>query len=218
VNRNRIMIGLLAALVLMVGGLYATQYASACDTCPAHAKAKVENATNATATGAATEATVQTADAKATSGGACCAAGKTASAKMTGAEGSCAASADAKKASAGKSCSAEGMKMASSEHAACASKEAWTAEATLTKLSHCGIDINNCDVDVLAAKLAEKGCGSYTKEQWASMINSAKGLDAEKAEAVLASAKKEKVCAADACPMSQVAKEMASVDHETTKN
>jgi len=216
VNRNRIMIGLLAALVLMVGGLYATQYANAGDGCPAHAKATVETATNATATGAAAEATVQSADAKSTSGGACGAAGKTAKAQMTGAGASCATSADAKQASAGKSCSAEGMKTAS--HAACASKEAWTAEATLTNLSHCGIDINKVDTDVLAAKLAEKGCGSYTKEQWATMITSAKGLGAEKASAVLASAKDDKACASDACPMTQVAKDLASVDTETTKN
>jgi hypothetical protein len=217
VKRNSIMIGLLAALVLMVGGLYATQGAYACDNaCPAHAKAKVENTTDAGAS-AATEATVQTADAKVTSGASCCAAGKTATAQMTGAGASCSASADAKSASAGKSCSAEGMKTAS-EHAACASKEVWSAEATLCNLAHCGIDINKCDVEVLSAKLAEHGCGSFTKEQWASMISSARALDAKQAETILASAKNEKVCAADACPMSQVAKELAAVETKTDKN
>lgn len=213
-NRNRIMFGLFAALVLVVGGLYATQYANAGEGCASHAKAKVENATNATATGAATEATVQSADAKTASGKACCPSGSKASAQLTGASGACAATADAKQASAHKSC---GASEATTASASCASKEVWSAEATLSKLSQCGIDINNCDVEVLAAKLADKGCGTYTQEQWASMIKSAKELDNNTAEAVLASAKGEKACD-DACPMTQVAKEMASVDTETKKN
>jgi hypothetical protein len=209
------MIGLLAALMLVAGGLYVTSNIHACDGCPAHAKAKVEGATDAAA-GAATEATVQAADVKTTSGAACCPSGKAAKAQMTGAGASCATSADAQKASAGKSCSAEGMKTAA--HEGCASKEVWSAEATLTKLSHCGIDINNCDVEVLSAKLAEKGCGSYTKEQWTSMITSARALDAKQAETILANVKKEKACDAEACSMKQVAKELASVETESKKN
>lgn len=228
-NRNRIMIVLLAALVIVAGGIYGVNKVNACGTCPAHAQAKAASTTDAAVQKA--DATVQTANAKMTSGDACCATGQAAqTAGVQKAAGTCATQTDARLTGAGSACATKTDAGLTNAKGACTSGArtasakgecdwagAMSAEATLTKLAQCGIDINAAEAHVLAAKLAEKGCAGYTAEQWAAMITSARALDTEKSEAILAGAKG-KICTSDECPMTLVASELRAKDTESTKN
>lgn len=212
-TRNRI-IGLLAVVALIAGGAYASNTVFACDN-PQTSAQNTAAAAPANASGDA--ATVTTADVKTTDAtGACCPHGKTAqtaNATMTGEKGQCATNATL---TGGKSCGTDAKTASAKGH--CGSGDMMTAEATLTKLARCGININTADAEVLAAKLAEKGCGSYTKEQWAMMVKAAKSVEKDKADAILASAKTDEACSAEACPMTQVAKDLAALETETKKN
>ena len=240
VNRNRIMIGLLAALLVVAGGVYGVNRVIACGTCPAHAQAKadgeVQNA----------DATMRKADVEALSGDACCAAGQKVQkaavqtagaacatqtdARLTGVGSACATKADAKLTGAGSACATKtdakltgaGGTCATGAHTASAKGECdrsgtMSAEATLTLLGRCGIDINAAETDVLAAKLAEKGCAGYSAEQWATMIESARALETGKAEAILAGARGAS-CTSEECPLTLVAKELGTRDGESTQN
>jgi len=98
-----------------------------------------------------------------------------------------------------------------------AKAEVMTAEATMGKLAHCGIDCRKVDAQVLAAKLAETKCCNYTQEQWLTMVKSAQALDAKQADAIFATATSEKPCTGEACPMTKVAKDMAAAQGEEKK-
>jgi hypothetical protein len=196
------LVGILAVLALVVGGVYGIQQINAGENCSAHAK------TRATAT--ASDATVETANATVT----------TANTKA----GCCAAKAGtitAEHATAGAQCTYN-AKTASAQctggDKAYASGELLTAEAAFAKLAHCGIDCRKVDAQVLAAKLAGSQCGSYTQEQWASMIKSAQALEAKQADVIFASATSEKPCAGDACPMKKVAADLAAAESEEKKS
>lgn len=210
VNRNRVIFGLVAALAIVVGGVYAANNVYACGSCPAHAQkanateAKAADAKTMKAGGSCCPSEAKTASAK----GHCTDEAKTASAK-----GHCtdeAKQATVRTASAKGSCgsSAKGQCMIDGKKTA----ELMDGEATLAKLSHCGVNINATSTEKLAAKLADGGCGTYTAAQWATMIESAKKLDAEVTEAVMANVKSEKACSSDECPMSLVAKDLATAD------
>lgn len=204
-NRNRVIIGFVAALALVVGGIYAADNAFACGNKTTTAeKANATEATSAEVTtvqadGAcgAMKASAKTASAK----GACMDNAKKADVEMASAKGSCAkgVSADAKG-----HCSAKSMKTA----------ELMDGETTLSTLVHCGIDVNSANTADLAAKLAEGHCGMYSAKQWATMIDAAKNLDAQTSKAVLTTAKSEKQCSGKECPISLVAKELAQRDVE----
>jgi len=236
VKNTRNLVGILAALVLVAGGLYGIQQINAGENCTAATTAKA-----ATQTG---DAKVETANTTSTSAGCCAAKAGTASAEhacpgMTGT-----ASADHA------ACAAK-TGATSAEHAACAAKtgtasaeqvkagtqctynaktanvqctggteakaEVMTAEATMGKLAHCGIDCRKVDAQVLAAKLAETKCCNYTQEQWLTMVKSAQALDAKQADAIFATATSEKPCTGEACPMTKVAKDMAAAQGEEKK-
>ena len=98
-----------------------------------------------------------------------------------------------------------------------AAKRPWLY-AALAKLAHCGIDPRSVDAEKLSAMLADKGCGGYSAEQWATMLKSVKALDAEEANAVYAKATSETPCASDDCPMTLVAKELAAGDKAPKNN
>jgi len=255
VNRNRAILGFVAALAIIVGGVYAANNAFACGSCPAHAqKANATETTAADAQNVKADGSCCPTNAKTASADSQCAEGaKTASAKgqcadhatmkTASADGQCADKANAKMASAKGQCADHAaMKTASAdgqcaEHAtakmasakgSCAENakgqcmldgkktaELMNGEATLAKLAHCGVNINAANTETLAAKLADHGCGKYTAAQWATMIESAKKLDTKTTEAVMASAKSEKACTSDQCPMSMVAKDLAASDTKT---
>ena len=216
-NKNRIFVGIFAALVIVAGGLYGINHVNACDGCALHSKAD-----------AATTAKVENADAKVTTvnstGKACCAAGKTTAttasatdAKTVQAGASC--NYDAKTASA--NCTSADKASAKLTGAQCSSKgELMTAEAAMAKLAKCGIDIRAYDTDMLSAKLAGTQCcgTSFSQEKWAAMIKSVKALDAEKAEAVYATASQEKPCKGDDCSFVKVAQELATSTEEVKKS
>lgn len=200
-KKSRITIGLVAALALIVGGLYAADVSYACGGCPAHAqKADAAQASGTNVNSDAGTATVQPADAKAAHAGC---SGSADAIKASADKGSCASGA---KATATKQCSDYKMKRAM------ASGELMTAEATLSKLSHCGIDLNSTDTETLAAMLAGHGCGEYTAAQWTTMIKAAKELDAPSAKVIKANATGDKACSKDACPMTKVAKDLAAAE------
>jgi hypothetical protein len=217
VNKNRIFVGIFAALVIVAGGMYGVGHVNACDNCAAHAKAD-----------AATTAKVETADAKVTtvnsSDKACCAAGKTTAttanatdAKTVQAGASC--TYDAKTASA--QCTSADKANATLAGAQCTAKgEMMTADATLAKLAKCGIDVRAYDTEMLSAKLAGTQCcgSSFSEEKWAAMIKSAKALDAKTADAVFATASQEKPCKGDDCSFVKVAQELAAQTEEGKKS
>jgi hypothetical protein len=193
----------------VAGGLYGIQVINAGENCAAHTAAK--------ASADKGEAKVETANATTATGTACCA-GKTANATATSA-GCCAAkTANAETMKAGAQCTMN-AKTASVQctPGTDVKAELMTAEAAMAKLAHCGIDCRTADAQVLAAKLANSQCGSYTEEQWATMIKSAQALDAKQADAIFASATSEKPCAGDACPMKKVAAEMGAGQNEEKK-
>ena len=216
-NKNRILVGIFAALVIVAGGVYGVGQVNACDGCALHAKAD-----------AATTAKVETADAKVTtvnsSGKACCAAGNTTAttasasdAKTVGAGASC--NYNAKTASA--QCTTADKANAKLAGAQCTAKDGlMTAEVAMAKLAKCGIDIRSYDTDMLSAKLAgTECCGiSFSQEKWAAMIKSVKALDAEKADAVFATASQEKPCKGDDCSFVKVAQELVSGSEEVQKS
>jgi hypothetical protein len=212
VKSTRNFVGILAALVLVAGGLYGIQQINAGENCTA--------ATTAKATSEKGDAKVETANATTTSAGCCAAkAGSASAACPTQAScGSHATKVETANATVGTQCTYN-AKTASAQCApgTAAQAEVMTAEATMAKLSHCGIDCRKADAQVLAAKLANSQCGSYTQEQWATMIKSAQALDAKQADAIFASATSEKPCAGDACPMKKVAAEMAAAQNEEKK-
>ena len=221
-KNTRNLVGILAALVLVAGGLYGIQQINAGENCTAATTAKA-----ATQTG---DAKVETANTTSTSAGCCAAKAGTASAghacpSMTGAtsadHAACAAKAGATSAEAAKTgtqCTYN-AKMANVQctGGTDAKAEVMTAEATMGKLAHCGIDCRKVDAQVLAAKLADTKCCNYTQEQWLNMIKSAQALDAKQADAIYATATSEKPCAGEACPMSKVAKDMAAAQGEEKK-
>ena len=221
-KNTRNLVGILAALVLVAGGLYGIQQINAGENCTAATTAKA-----ATQTG---DAKVETANTTSTSAGCCAAKAGTASAghacpSMTGAtsadHAACAAKAGATSAEAAKTgtqCTYN-AKMANVQctGGTDAKAEVMTAEATMGKLAHCGIDCRKVDAQVLAAKLADTKCCNYTQEQWLTMIKSAQALDAKQADAIFATATSEKPCTGEACPMTKVAKDMASAQGEEKK-
>ena len=190
-------LGVLAVLVLVAGGLYGIQSVNAGDKCCAATAAKA-SADKGEATVEATNATAATAT---TATSASCCAGKTAAVNAEHAGAQCTYNA----------------KSASVQCTGMAKEEVMTAEATMAKLAHCGIDCRTADASVLSAKLANSHCGSYTQEQWTAMIKSAQALDAKQADAIFASATSEKACAGDACPMKKVALEMKAAQNEEKK-
>jgi hypothetical protein len=219
------MIGLLAAAVVFAGGLVGVERLNACEGCPAHAKAtKVESVKSAAAeevdakassVESVKSAAVEAVDAKVTKANvtkASCAAtcaSKAAHAKLTGASATCARKMGVKSASSTQWCADE------KDHA---KGELMTAEATLAKLAHCGIDVRSADATELSTKLAEKGCCDYTQEQWAAMIKSARALDADQAEVLYAEACKGEPCKSENCPMTLVARDLATEKAETENN
>lgn len=187
-------VGILAALILVAGGLYGIQSINAGENCGSHAasKATAEKTTK-----------VEAASATATSAGCC--PSKTANAV--------AASGTA----AGAQCTYN-AKTASAQctPGSAVTAELLTAEACMAKLSHCGIDVRTADANALAAKLVNGKCGSFTQEQWASMIKSAQALDAKQADAIFASSTSEKK-ECTGCPYQKVAVEMAAAQAEEKK-
>lgn len=209
-------LGVLAALVLVAGGVYGVQSIYAGDQCCAakaasaqasadKGEAKVE-AANATAASSTTTASAvcdsKATTANATTANAGCCAAKTAEVNAEHAKAGAQCTYNAKTASVQCTGDKEGV---------------MTAEVCMAKLSHCGIDVRKVDAQVLAAKLAGGHCGSYTQEQWATMIKSAQALDAKQADAIFATATSEKPCVGDACPMKKVALEMAAAQNEEKK-
>jgi hypothetical protein len=221
VNKNRIFVGIFAALVIVAGGMYGINHVNACDGCAAHAKAD-----------AATTATVENADAKVStvnsSGKACCAAGKTTAttasatdAKTVQAGAQCTSADKANATLAGAQCTSADKANAKLAGAQCSAKgELMTAEAAMAKLAKCGIDIRAYDTEMLSAKLAGTECcgTSFSQEKWASMIKSVKALDAEKADVIYANATKEKPCKGDDCSFVKVAQDLASSTEEAKKS
>jgi hypothetical protein len=218
VNKNRIIFGIFAALVIVAGGLYGINHVNACDGCAAHAKAD-----------AATTAKVESADAKVStvnsSGKACCPSGKTTAttasattdAKAVQAGASC--DYNAKTASAG--CTSADKANAKLAGTKCDSKgEMMTAETAMAKLAKCGIDVRAYETDMLATKLAgTECCGiTFTQEKWASLIKSAKALDAEQADVIVATASQDKPCKGDDCSFVKVAQDLASQTEEVQKS
>lgn len=187
-------VGILAALVLVTGGLYGIQQINAGENCASHT----------TATAAGTDAKVETANATtATAAGCCPSKAGTVNAEQASAGAQCTYNAK----TAGAQCTTTGKTTA----------ELMTAEAAFAKLAHCGIDCRTVDTEVLAAKLAGTKCCDYTQEQWTTMIKSAKALDAKQADAIYASATSEKPCAGDTCPMKKVAADLAAAQDEEKK-
>jgi len=191
-------LGVLAVLVLVAGGVYGIQSVNAGDKCCA-ASATKASADKGEAKVEATNATAATATT--TTAGVCDS--KTAAVNAEHAGAQC--TYNAKTASAQCTPSAK------------TAEGVMTAEATMAKLAHCGIDCRTADASVLSAKLANSQCGSYTQEQWTAMIKSAQALDAKQADAIFASATSEKPCVGDACPMKKVAMEMSATQNEEKK-
>ena len=201
-------LGVLAALILVAGGVYGLQTVNAGDQCCA---AKTANASTAKATADKGEAKVEAANATAatattTTSATCDASAKTANATAanvtttTASAGCCAsktAAVNAEHATAGAQCTYN----AKTASVACTGGEVMTAEACMAKLSHCGIDVRKADAQVLAAKLVNGHCGSYTQEQWATMIKSAQALDAKQADVIFANATSEKKEECTGCPL-----------------
>lgn len=199
---TKIFMGILAALVLVAGGVYGIQNINAGENCASHTatKATADKGEAKVETVEAASATTTTSATTATSAG-CCASKATAANATT----------------AGATCTYN-AKMASAQ---CATTEAkagvMTAEATFAKLAHCGIDCRTADAQVLSAKLASGHCGSYTQEEWAAMIKSAQALDAKQADVIFANATSDKPCAGDGCSIKKVAVEMAAAQNEEKK-
>jgi hypothetical protein len=211
VTRQRIMIGLLAAALVFAGGLVGVERLNACDGCSAHAKAqKVESVKSAAAE--KTDAEVTQTNVTKAGCAATCTMKKVNQAKLTGDGATChLKKADAKTASSKQWCA---------DKKAHAKGELMTAEATLSMLAHCGIDVRTADVEVLSAKLADadKGCCDFTQKQWATMIKSAQAIDAEEAEALFADASKGEPCKSEDCPMALVARDLTTDKAESENN
>jgi hypothetical protein len=221
-------VGILAALVLVAGGLYGIQQLRAGENCPAHSQATAEK----------TDAKVETANATTTTG-TCCAKSGMANATATGAT-CCAAKSgtvNAEKASATTAQCPHDAKMTGAQCAynaktgtaqctgadkatltqAGGEVQLWTAQTTMTKLAHCGIDCRNVKAEDLAAMLVQSGCGAYTQAQWTTMIKSAQALDAKEAQTLYTSACSDKSCSSQGCPMSKVAAELAAAQNTEKK-
>ena len=194
---NKNFIGILAALVLVAGGLYGIQHINAGENCAAHTTAKAAGADAKVETANATSATT------ATAAGCCAAKSGTVNAEHASAGAQCTYNAK----TAGAQCTTDGK----------AKAELMTAEAALAKLAHCGIDCRNMDVEMLSSKLAATKCDGYTQEQWATMIKSAQALDAKQAEVIYASATSEKPCVGDGCPMKKLAADLTAAQDEEKK-
>ena len=211
-------LGVLAALVLVAGGIYGIQSVSAGDQCCA---AKTANASAAKATADKGEAKVEATNATAatattTTSAACDANAKAASTTAhAGCDASKTAAVNAEYAKSGAQCTYN----AKTASVACTggAGEVMTAEACMAKLSHCGIDVRKADAQVLSAKLANGHCGSYTQEQWAAMIKSAQALDAKQADVIFANATAEKNDDCTGCPYKKVALEMSAAQNEEKK-
>ncbi len=201
-KRYKHLLGIVAVVALIAGGVWGINQASACDGCAAHAQ-KTTDKVDATQA----DAKVEKANATTVSAG-CCASGKTASAKQVNAGATCNYSAKSTTAS------AQCTEAAKASYAK-ADGELLSAEATLAKLAHCGIDCRTVDADMLAGKLADGSCGSYTEAQWTTMIKSAQALDAKESDAMFASATSGELCTGDSCPMNLVAADLAE---ESTNN
>jgi hypothetical protein len=195
--KTRYLITMLAALAIVAGGFYGIQQSNAGSGCSAQAEKA-----DATKASAGTDAKVTTATATNT-GAACCAAGKASAQKASGA-----------------TCTyAEGIKACATDgKGSNTTAQLMSADAALAKLAHCGIDPRSVDAEKLSAMLADKGCGGYSAEQWATMLKSVKALDAKEANAVYAKATSESPCASDDCPMTLVAKELAAGDKAPKNN
>lgn len=209
-------LGVLAALILVAGGVYGIQSVNAGDQCCA-----AKNASAAKATADQGEAKVEAANATAasattTTSAACDANAKAAS---TTAHAGCAATktaaVNAEHANAGAQCTYN----AKTASVACTGDKAgvMTAEACLAKLAHCGIDVRTANVSELSAKLANGNCGSYTQEQWAGMIKSAQSIDSKQADVIFANATAEKNDDCTGCPYKKVAMDMAASQNEEKK-
>ena len=194
VKRSKLCTGILTALALIAGSVIATSTVHAGPACCAGKTAA--KSINTVQTASADEATpvevtkanVTTAKSKSFKAGAACnlAAAKGCGASLTGAG------------------------------YAKANVKLMDGETILAKLAQCGIDLRSADTDFLAASLVSRECGKFTHQQWARMIRTAKALDVEATDAILASATQ---CdRAKDCPMTLVATDLAAEAMETSIN